>query len=447
MKTLNSIIFALFFTFLFSCNSEKNNESEQGKKDSLEQTSLLKSEIVPAFENLNIEYTKHEMASNEHFEIKSETGSEVKIPENAFVDENGNPVTGKVEIQYREIISASEIIFSGVDMKYEKDGKQYDFQTAGMFDIRAFSNGKPVFLAKGKEIEVSFASNISGDYGFYSYDEKAGNWVETDYGKVEISEEEPQTEMAFQMPKPVQIDPKNDLIIEVKANYKRFPELAQYKGIMWKYVGEKDKAEITALLSKIWSNSELKPLEPSKNIYTLSMITGKKAYDLEVMPVFSPAQYKKALAVYEEKKKVAELKKSKEYNVKRKTNISELGLYNYDAIHSSDRMIVQSDFKVKTQDQLLPVEDVNLFLIMGDDNVVIRYPHNKLTSMYISPSASNKLVAIMPGNKVAVLDSKNFEKAINEIQNKNILQYSFVLNMVKTEITKPSDLDEVIAKL
>ncbi len=444
MKKFSIIFLIMFSALVFSCNNTQNNDTESTTtSDTIAADATSENLNLPAFENIDVAYSQHKYTSNQALSIKTETGSEIKIPKNAFKDEKGNPIEGEVQIEYREIKSAAEIILSGVDMKYEKDGKIYDFQTAGMFDIRAFSNGKAVFL--NQDIEVSFVSNTQGNYDFYYYSESDKNWVETDYGKIEVTEESG-NQVNFELPRPVKLDPSTDLVIELKANYKKFPELALYKGMIWKYAGNKTKEEVTALLSKTWTDSELKPIDKKKNLYMLNMITGKKTYELEVSPVFSEAQYKKALAVFEKQKQNSEALNA-DLNVKRKANISQLGLYNYDVVHSSDRMIVQSDFKIKTNEQALPTESLDLFHITGKNDVVVRYTHKNISSIYFSPSENNKILAILPGNKVAVLTSKEFENIAKKLQSNNLSAYSFELKLIEKEVKTASDLDAIIAQL
>jgi len=450
MKTLNQCLLMLLLAFVFACttgNDAKDDSSENS--DSTKTSQIIEENNTPAFENLNVEYAQYQYSSAKAKKYEIGNGSEFTIPENAFVDENGNPVNGNVEIQYRELKSAAEIILSGVDMKYEKDGKQYDFQTAGMFDMRAYSNGKPVFLAKDKEIEVIFASNVEGDYGFYYYNEDDKNWVETDYGRVEVIEqsEPPITGISFNMPKPVKLDPANDLVIEVKANYNSFPLLKQYKGVVWKYTGNQPKEEVSANLSKIWSGSDLKEIDAKNNKYLLTMTSGKKSYDFEVSPVFSPKHYAKALEQYELAKKRTELTADNTSQLKRKTSISQMGLHNYDVVHQSDRMIVSSDFKIQQNQQLLPSESMDFFLITGKDNVVVRYRHDKKTQLYFSPSSDNKIVAVLPGNRVAVMSMADFKKVATDLQARRPTDYTFNLQALDQKITSAEVLDEIIAKL
>ena len=304
MKHLSFFLVVISFSlFVFSCNSNEEEKNEQNAKtDSLSTAKL--SEIIPSFEDFDVAYTRHEMDTKSEFNFKTESGSEVSVPSGAFIDAEGNPIDGKVDIQYREIKSPSEMIISGVDMKYEKDGKVYDFQTAGMFDLRAYSNGEEVYLKEDKQIDVTFASNVPGDYGFYFYSENDGNWVETDFGKIEVVEEDTQEELnikntshSFLPVKPIKLNPAEDLVLEVKVDYSKYPEIKDYKGIIWKYNGTQSNEEVKALVGKIWSSTDIE--KDDNNNYVLVLTSGKKSYKLDVAPVFSPRNYKKAMEKYE----------------------------------------------------------------------------------------------------------------------------------------------------
>lgn len=104
-------------------------------------------------------------------------GTEIKIPKDAFVDKNGNKVTGPVTLKYAQFDDPLEIFLSGIPMKYDSADVSTYFQSAGMFDISATSNGEEVFLDQGKEIELNFASNSTEDgYSLYSLDSESGQW-------------------------------------------------------------------------------------------------------------------------------------------------------------------------------------------------------------------------------------------------------------------------------
>lgn len=105
------------------------------------------------------------------------SGTKIFIPANAFVDKEGNSITENVKIAYREFRDQVDILVSGIPMKYDSAGSVNDFESAGMFEMFASVGKDPVELAKGKNIDLNFAStSVDSTYNFYAYDDKTGNW-------------------------------------------------------------------------------------------------------------------------------------------------------------------------------------------------------------------------------------------------------------------------------
>ncbi|MCU0433738.1 MAG: hypothetical protein MUC87_09825 [Bacteroidia bacterium] len=105
------------------------------------------------------------------------SGTNIRIPANAFVDKNGKPVSGEVTLGYREFRDAADIVVSGIPMKYDSAGQTADFESAGMFELVASSAGNEVKVAPGKNITMQFAlTKPESSYNFYKLDENQG-WV------------------------------------------------------------------------------------------------------------------------------------------------------------------------------------------------------------------------------------------------------------------------------
>lgn len=151
--------FALFLVsfYLVSCSDEKKYTQE----------------IAPPFKNVEVAYQQMEVDASEDKVLRLKNGSSISIPKNAFVDKNGNPVTGKVKLEYREFHSAADIIASGIPMIYEDEkGENKIMESGGMFEIKGKVNNEEVFISKGKELGVSMASAIPGEFDFYYLEEE-----------------------------------------------------------------------------------------------------------------------------------------------------------------------------------------------------------------------------------------------------------------------------------
>jgi hypothetical protein len=123
-------------------------------------------------------------------EIQYPSGTKIFIPANAFVDANGNEVKGDVTIDYREFRDQVDILISGIPMQYDSAGSNGEFQSAGMFEMNASVNGKEVFLAPGKKVDMQFAVvDTASTYNFYKLDENKGWQYIQQTGSVETTKD------------------------------------------------------------------------------------------------------------------------------------------------------------------------------------------------------------------------------------------------------------------
>ncbi len=93
----------------------------------------------------------------------------------------------------------------------------------------------------------------------------------------------------------------------------------------------------------------------------------------------------------------------------RRFKINQFGLYNWDKLLKEENLlIIKASFDFGT-----PVEysDMNVYLITDlDGKAVIRYSERTWENFRISPDLRNKLIAILPENKIAIFSQEDFEK-------------------------------------
>ena len=124
--------------------------------------------IDPPFKSIQASYDNFEINPAEAKVIRLPNGSSIDVPENAFVDKDGKPVTGKVTLNYREFHHASDIITSGIPMTAtDENGEVQNFESGGMFELKGSANGQEILIAPDKKINVSLASKVEGDFDFY----------------------------------------------------------------------------------------------------------------------------------------------------------------------------------------------------------------------------------------------------------------------------------------
>jgi hypothetical protein len=84
------------------------------------------------------------------FAIIGEKGTKVKFPSNAFVDGNGNIISGDVKVTLREVLSKKDVLFSGV--MTESNGQLLE------------SGGELLIKAKKGDVDL-FVNPVLGDTG------------------------------------------------------------------------------------------------------------------------------------------------------------------------------------------------------------------------------------------------------------------------------------------
>jgi hypothetical protein len=423
---------------LMACNSNKSNDNasnDTGMDQIKTSANMLTNQKL--FEGLELPVYVEKLKANEGKNLIVPTGAEIKVPSNAFVDKDGNELKGDISIKYKEIKSPADMIIENVDMTYDSAGHTFQFVTAGMFDLRAFSGNDELKLKAGKSIEVSYVSNKVGNFNVYHYN---NGWK---YAGVPIGNSSPNTNVNMEpqgvgLLVPTAVDADKDLIVDIQSAHKKLPEFAIYKNVLWKYTGSLSNSELSEMLGTAVSETSLSH-SSKRGEYIYKFSTKKGKFEIPVKPVFSPKALKEATKNYE----ALIAKQSKETKIKRTVDVTQLGLMNYDAIyHRSDAVVALIDFKIKNNDKI-NVQDLPLFHITGDDNVLVNISGSK--QITYSKSLNNKIVAVLPGRKVAVLGTTDFLKATkSKAQGQKLV---LELNEMDATIESPSDLNQIISEL
>jgi hypothetical protein len=155
--------------------------------------------INPPFEKVEKAFGEGQIDANAGGIYTYENGTKVIVPAAAFLDNEGNIVSGNVDIKYREYHDFVDFFVSGIPMEYDSSGIQYNLESAGMMEIYAEQDGKRLTIAPGKDINVEMVSEImvsANDranipkFNIYSLDEEKRNWVYEGRDQMEILEED-----------------------------------------------------------------------------------------------------------------------------------------------------------------------------------------------------------------------------------------------------------------
>ena len=424
--------------------------------------------IERPFKEVSVPNIKAEMMAQLGDTIRLDNGTNIYIQKNSFVDNEGNDVLGAVSIEYREFASAAEILVSGIPMKYDSAGITQDFQSAGMMEIRAYHAGEEVDLKPGKEIVVEMATYTEeNDYKSYHFNEDQGHWVYRSSDRLidnlyrdELFAKLEQEKPEIATYKPAAYDPSN-YTFDLNINYHKFPELKDLNGVMWQYAGTDDKTDPSknkSLKERKWSKISINRIKGNEGTFSLKLGDGKVKFNTVVKPVLrgksleaATEKFNASFASYQKKK--AQIRQEKE-RLKQQTRllrvftVSQMGVYNYDRqLKLEDRIDLVANFEFGG-DIHPDINSVTVFLITGDDKSVIKYPKSDWRLFAFSPNQKNKLIAVLPGDKVAVMSSAEFAKLKEEDFPKNKrTPHTFNLTSVKGSMASKEDLDKLIASL
>ncbi len=423
-------------------------------------TTAIKKKAAPPLKGADIEYKNYSINATRGLQIKYfETGSVITIPDSAFVDSEGKIVKGKVDIKYREFHDAVDFFISGIPMTYDSAGEKYHFESAGMLEMLAFQNGKPVFVNPEKRIVVEMASKQPEDkYNIYKFNPLQGNWNYIHKDKaipvgnnVNGTDKKELSVLLEKASKLVKAIVPEELVMPVKSDEKKFhfdiavdsleyPELTSYKGVLFEIDNsEKDFDPLYA--STIWTDVTLEKGKRNGS-YLMTLSKGTEAHTFETRPVLSGVDYTEAFAIYKNKLKIRKNKEAQQQRIQdslfRVMNIERVGMNSF-----AKNASINASAMVQTQDMIVRVFSISGFGIWNSDCpasmpkgeqfsakftdslgkaltfhtvYLVEKGRNAMFTIYegsnisYNPKKENYLWAVTADNKLAVFEEEDFKE-------------------------------------
>jgi len=472
MRTLNPILLSLAALLLVWSCSNDDTADEAALADNaavLEATASPWRTVEAPFEgetlvkpqSLRIE----DPSQASTFELPD--GTTLAVPAMAFAQSDGSPVMEPVDISFRSFREAAEIIASGIPMRVKQENDLEGWmQTAGMFEISFSSNGQDVDLAEGKQAEVGFVSAVDGAYDFWFFDEAAGNWENRGAGEqpeaitssnsaeAEAAQERQLRELTQNPPADPELD-EDEILGFTDLEVNHIPELKGSETVMLAYAGKDPQM---APSNNQWVRDAKwlrKKIEPTgqKGIYRLTLL-GEKRYSIPVKAVLQGEDLERAKARYAQeleayRAKVDALRNRKfiieqQKQFRRTIAVQNGGIYNYDILLKMDAAVpLMADFNFQGMPDAIK-DAVTVYLITGDNRAVIGFKQYDWERFRFLPNADNKLLAVMPGNKVAVFSQKDFETEKPKMLKAQNSNYTFDMKIGERRIEKMEDLQAII---
>lgn len=406
----------------------KYNEPKQITKNVyVDDNKEVQESVIKTIEGLKIEPKIYTISASESSKIELLNGGSIVFPEDAFIDEHGKLVEGKVEIEWQEFHSLTDIILSGIPMKYDSLDVNYDFVSGGMFTIKAKQGTSNLDLAEGKKAMVNLISiNEDPNFNFYTMNESNGVWkYETTKNGTFLSSKQD-----------VEKKIKKTELLDVKIDISEFPELKEKQIVAWKLNSKLDEKNKT-ILKMVSSNAQLEKVEDNYAI-TFDGKYGKIKVRVE------PYTLQEALL----QKEVLKTKMDRDFSelmvfqdnvqkgkIVRSIEIPNMGTYNWDKVlKRENEQIVKSQFNFNKD---VNPSFISLYFISPQENVAIKCSNSDQFIKFDSKKP-NFLVAIMPDNSISVADYGEFKKAHNQTQ------YTFNFKELHQTVKSPQELGKIL---
>lgn len=406
-----------------------------------------RSRINPPLPDWDVPYELFIIDASVGGELVSQNGSLISVGPNFFKDADGNPVTGNIEIKYREFHDPIAIFLSGVPMEYDTLGEKHTFESAGMLEIFAEQNGKPVLLAEGKTLSIELVSLNEEEKGFnvYRFDTTKGEWDYIDECSTkeftdhkQIAKEASNINMT-KPEKPVfRLWDKNKYAFKAEVDLAKFPELNNDA----MFVVNDSLSEFDPLWYKVqWDEISLDKSQ-NKGHYTLNLKKENTNVSLEAYPVLSREKLKDVITKYEynlmkyeksqgkdskftfssypktttdKQRKVANMSNLGS-NPQRQGNsllrtlwVTALGWWNCDRVYMADAAPnIRSVRPTFTDKEKKPLPSQNIFNVTGNTNAL--FTNERGTYINYSTTKKNTMWIVMDNDSIALANPEDFKR-------------------------------------
>ena len=352
--------------------------------------------------------------------IATPKGTVIDIEPNTFAHANGSTVSNQIIIKVREMHKANDIFKSGIPMSVDAARKDF-LQSGGMLEIRAFDNNEELVIANGKSIDVALAHfKPSNGYSLYHLNEHQ-NWQVNDTFVVQKNERKRSglEKIIRFLKNPIKQNRQaSNNEFEIVANVKESPHLRAFQNQKWKIEDGTDPEMVQRAMRMSWDDVVIKPINIKQKIYKLTFTrlltvrgSGEESKSLTVQasPVNAgDSAFAKQLDNYDQtivRMNDERLRLQAEADMVSRFRIRQMGIWNIDKIINKEDLVtvsVKFDFE-KEVDAL--VNHIKLFVLHEDDNSVIYYLPQDWKNIRLSKVKRNSLIAVLPGNRVAVVDA------------------------------------------
>ena len=334
-----------------------NNKSENTP---VIQENEITSTIKAPLEAHQINLTDYTINTLKDTLIKYNSATQIRIPEAAFLDADGNVITSEVKLRFRSFSNPVEIFLSGLPMEYTTSGEDKVFESAGMLEIQAQADGKEVFTNPNSKIEVDFLSlDTSNEFNVYTLDTISGQWQEQGKDLVTVENIIEEIQDLPKIPTPPKVAGLNAFSIEDATN--EVSHISMYKNVLFEPV-DGERCGFTA------TSIDVEDLNDGtyKVNFKIDFVGTKKQSCICYLAFKKGEQYNDAFKLYQKKyAKELKLQTQKRVALERKWSTYSFDLKNY-----REHILRQNIDNLDTQEKITRTLSVNNFGFINIDRPV-----------------------------------------------------------------------------
>jgi len=415
----------------------------------------------------------------------NENGSIINVPGSAFLDSAGNKVSGNVELRYKEFHDPAKIFMAGIPMTYDSSGATFHFESAGMIEVTAWQNGRPLRTNPDSAIHIAMVSSSSEErFNTYYLDtvSKAWKYINDEKASVfnapvqdsSVAITAPST--ASEPPVPPKVANKNKPSFAIAFEPSEFPELVAYKGVRFE-VDEKETPYNKEDKKVQWEDVTIARVK-NRSVLRVTFTSGDRTASYITQPVVDEkdfaaaklswekrnADYQALLKLREEKdKKEAEARETAMENADRhriwlNDTLAERARQSRIASGlqaSTESMVMRefivADFGIWNSDcpEALPEEwtmfakvtdgatgkaldAMKIYLVEKGRNALFTYSASDMNKFQFNPNAENMLWAITREGKLAIVSVDDFKNMAGSSKKEATFKFTVSSNPVKT---------------
>jgi len=141
--------------------------------------------VSPPLEEVEVEPEVFSVDNKQSHCLETDNGTMLDIPAYAFMDAYGRPIGGEVKIEFAEYTDPFDLFLSGVDMTWDEQ----QLETAGIFNISATHEGKPVELRPDRPMHVDFISaDQNNNFNLLFLNPNEGDWNGISHASIRAEE-------------------------------------------------------------------------------------------------------------------------------------------------------------------------------------------------------------------------------------------------------------------